>query len=156
MKGFLVVFVTVLAMTWLATRATLAKAHQSGDTWVFPVIRPVQWIYGCWLALGLAGALFGAVGPQGDRKVPAVCGVLFICFAAVTWPKAIYVSPTGVRQRGWLGGWRTEPWSQISEVKEKPDHSIVVRGPKDKIVFSPYHADPQRFLSEVCRHRDRC
>src|SRR5579859_528620 len=72
-------------------------------------------------------------GSAGDRKVPAVCGVLFICFAAVTWPKAIYVSPTGVRQRGWLGGWRTKPWSQIYEVKEKPDHSIVVRGPKDKI-----------------------
>ena len=57
-------------MTWLATRATLAKAHQSGDTWVFPVIRPVQWIYGFWLALGLAGALFGAVGPQGTGKSP--------------------------------------------------------------------------------------
>jgi hypothetical protein len=152
MKGFFVVFVTVLTMTWLGTRATRASAHQLGNEWVFPAIRPVHWIFGAALALGVSFVFFGFRGPQADRLVTVVGGLLFVFFPITAWPKAIYASSNGLRERTWYGGWRTQAWSQVSEVNEKRDGSIVVRGTNGKIVFSPYHADRERFLSEISRH----
>jgi len=152
MKGFFVVFLTVLTMTWLATRAKRASAQQLGNEWVFPVIRLVHWIFGAVLTLGVSLVFLGFRGPQAEQRVTVVGGLMFVLFPIIAWPKAIYASATGLRQRTWYGGWRVLAWSQVSEVNENHDRSTVVRSTTGKIVFSPYHADRERFLTEISDH----
>jgi hypothetical protein len=37
----------------------------------------------------------------------------------------------------------------VSDIKEKPDGSVVVRGKQGKIVLSKFHADREVFLEKV-------
>lgn len=152
MKGFFVVFLTVLILTWLATRATHEKAYAVDHVWIFPAVSALRWIYSAALAIGAGISFLGMRGPHSARTATVLGGLLFTSFALLTWPKAVYASQEGLRQRTWFGGWRNIGWSQISAIDEPRDRSVVVRSAAGNIVFSAYHADPERFLREISKH----
>lgn len=151
MKGFFVIVITAFVMSWIATQARNAKAAKLPNGWIFPPVRSIQLVF---FACNLMGAVFvvwGYLGPRQDRIVGICGGLFFVVFTAIAWPKAISSSEMGLRQQTWWHGWKIIEWEQVSSVEQKKDESIIVRSEHTKIIFSPYHADRNRFLQEVER-----
>lgn len=141
-------------MGWLASQARTAKARKHGHMVLFPPVRVLQAIFCAVLAMGATFVIGGYLGPLSDRTIVMLIGLLFIVFSALAWPKAVYVSKSGV-QRAWWGGWRTLAWPDLAEAKKQRDGSIVLRGNGVKIVFTQYHADQELFLSEIEKNASR-
>jgi hypothetical protein len=152
MKGFLVIVITAFALGWLGARARISKAKRTEDGWTFLPIRSVQFIYIATLLMGLSFILVGILGPQQDRTVGEIIGLVFAVLAVVSWPKAIEVNGRGLQQRSWCGRVRTMNWRDIVEVKTKRDDSIYLRGTTFKIVVSPYHSDRELFVMLLREH----
>jgi hypothetical protein len=72
-------------------------------------------------------------------------------FAVCTWPKAVEVSESQLRQRCWHGRWKEISWADVTSFKEKKSGSIIVYGRKNKIAFAAYHADREVFLEQLNR-----
>ena len=149
MKGFFVVLLTSLFLSWITARARTAKARKVGQNWIFAPIGAVEAVFSMGVAMGAAFVFFGARGPQADQAVVVSIGILFVLGSGLTWPKAIYLSESGLRQRTWYGGWKEILWSEVSSVYKKRDSSIVVRGRQSKIVFSSSHAGRELFTNEL-------
>lgn len=152
MKGFFVIIITLAIMGWLAAQARTARAQKVGQNWVFPLVRGLQVICFAVFSLGATFIVWGYLGPQSDRTTLVLGGLLIVAFSVVAWPKAVYVSASGIQQRSWWGGWKTLTWAQISEAKERPDGYMVLRGDGVKIIFTQYHADRELFLKEIRRN----
>jgi hypothetical protein len=148
-KGFFVIFLTALIMRWMAAQSRAAKARRIGQDWIFPPTRALQMVSVLGLTMGGVFAIFGFLGPQSDRNLLVIGGLLILAFAGATWPKAVWLSDSGFRQRSWCCRWKRISWSKVSEVKEKGDGSVVIRGKETKIVLSQFHADRKLFLEKV-------
>jgi putative Ca2+/H+ antiporter (TMEM165/GDT1 family) len=148
-KGFYIIIITAAVMGWLASQARTAKARQHGDTVLFPPVRVLQAIFCAVFVMGAVFVVCGYLSPLSDRTIGIWIGLLFIAFSVLAWPKAVYVSKSGVKQRAWWGGWRTLAWPDLAEAKKQRDGSMVLRGNGVKIVFTQYHADRELFLKEI-------
>jgi len=149
MKGFFVIVITALVLSWLAAQARKAKARRAGGTWLFPPITAVQILYGTLAMSGLGLVLAGYLGPLQDRDIVVSVGLLFVVFSSVTWPKTVELSKLGVRQRSWWGGWQIIHWEEITSSEQRRDGSVIVRAKNCKVVLSPFHADRDLFLRQV-------
>jgi hypothetical protein len=149
MKSLIVVFLTVLVLSYLASRALTVKAHPTGRGWIFSPINAVRIIYLALVSLALGLISLGIKGPQEDRRIVVIGGLLIFAFAIITWPKAIEMFELGVRQRSWYGKWKIILWSEIGDVQEKTDGSISIYGPSTKISLSKYHAGRDLFLEKM-------
>src|SRR5260370_33211815 len=101
MKGFFVILIVAVFLTWLANEARLSQARLKAGELIFAPIRACQGIYLVVLVLSLAAAFFGVWGHLADRKYALVGGSIFTIFTALTWPKAVLCSESGLRQRSW-------------------------------------------------------
>jgi hypothetical protein len=146
MKGFYVIVLTAAIMGWLAAQARTGKVRKLGNDWLFPPVRALQAIFCIVLLMGTGFVVWAYRGPRTDRTVGISIGLLFMVFSAVTWPKALHLSVSGVHQRSWWGGWKRMSWPQVSEAKEQPDGSVVLRGNNVNIIFTQYHAGREQFL----------
>jgi hypothetical protein len=149
MKGFFVILLTSLFLSWITARARTAKARKVGQNWVFAPVGAVEAVFSLGVAMGAVFVFFGARGPQADRTLVVSGGILFILGSGLTWPKAIRLSESGLRQHTWYGGWKEILWPEVSSVYKKRDSSIVVRGKQGKIVFSSSHAGRELFTTEL-------
>ncbi|SRR5258708_4503486 len=152
MKGFFVIAATAAILGWLTFQARTAEPQNLCGRWVFPLVRALHFLFFAVLAMGIAFVFFGFRGPENSRTTLVLIGVLFTIFPVVAWPKAVYLSESGLRQRTWWGKWKTLNWSELSDAKERPDNSLVLRGERVRIVFSRYHAGRQIFLDELRRN----
>jgi hypothetical protein len=150
-KGFFVVFLTLLIMGWVVAQARAAKAHQLGNDWIFPTIRVLQTICAIAISMGVWFMFFGLRTTATDRAISVTVGFSIIVFTAITWPKAIPLSESGLRQRSWRWGWKRIAWSEVSEVKENRDGSVVIRRKQTKIVLSQFHAGHKLFVGQLHR-----
>jgi hypothetical protein len=144
---------TIFALQYLTSEAQRAKGRRVNGDFLYPSVRGVEFIYSILLAVS-AGLLFISIrGSQSDRAFGIPGSSFFILLALLAWPKAIWLSSSGLRQRAWYGGWKRLQWEDVSEVVENQDRSIIVRGKDTKITFSPFHAERESFIKEVHRHQ---
>jgi hypothetical protein len=154
MKGFFVILLTATVLGLIAAQAKRSKAHRMGNNLLFSPVWTVQAVYIAVLAIGFGLVVLGYSGPQKDRTIVIVGGLLFIIFSVCTWPKAVEVSESQVRQRCWYGRWKEISWADVTSFKEKKSGSIIVSGRKNKIAFAAYHADREVFLERLNRNAD--
>ncbi len=151
MKGFFVVLLTVLISAWVTAQARLSTARKVGDYWTFPVTLGVRAVFSMGIALGLSGVALGLWGPDADRRIVGSIGTLFVVIGALGWPQTIVFFRNGLKQRTWYRTWKTIPWSDILEVRQRRDGSVLVRGANSKIVFSTDLSGRDQFLQEMER-----
>lgn len=150
MRGLLVIILTTAAMGWLAAQARHTKAQATADGYLFPVVRGVKVVYCAVLLMGIALALGGYFGSHGSETTVICIGLLFVVFALVTYPKAIYVSDEGIKQRSWRGQWKALYWSNMSEVIHGSDGAWRFQEKSGATIeFSQYHADCDLFIKQV-------
>lgn len=152
MKGFLVVVLTVLVSSWVASQALRSRPRKVGEYWTFPPTVAVRAVFSFGIALGASLAFFSLWGPKADRPITVSIGALFIAMASLGWPQTIAFFQNGLRQRTWYRKWKKIPWADIVEVKKRRDGSVMVRGKNSKIVFSTDHSGRDQFLEEMERH----
>jgi hypothetical protein len=151
LKGFFLVYLTVLIMGWIASQARAAKARHVGQDWIFPPAKGLEMAYVLAIVIGASVIFLGFRGREGERAITGSMGLLIIAFSVITWPKAIRLSETGLRQRSWCNGWKSIDWSDVSDIREKQDGSVVIHGKQCNVVFSQFHADRDSFLEKVRR-----
>ncbi len=152
MQRAIVVFLTALALTWLGARAVSAKAKHEDQVWVFEPIGGVIFFYCADVVIAVALLVGGALGPRSDRAVVCIGSVGLLAFAFLTWPKAVYLLKSGLRQRAWNMKWKAIEWSQAPKVEEKKGGSVFVRAGSEEIVLSGYHAGRSQFLEKLDRY----
>jgi hypothetical protein len=138
-------------MGWMAAQARSAKAYQIGQDWIFPPIRALQLVSVISVAMGAAFLFFGLRASGADRFIGISIGLSIISLSGITWPKAIRLSEYGLQQHSWYGGSKKIAWSEVSDVNERRDGSVVVRGKNARIVLSQFHSDRNLFLEKVHR-----
>ena len=148
MKNFYVMIITAIVMGWLAGCARNRRAKKAQDGWVFYPILAVRSVYVIFLAMAIGFMVWVYLGPKSDR-VLMLLGLLFVAFGSITWPKAIWSSASGLRQRRWWGGWKIIRWEDVDSYKERQDQCIVIRTAHEKLVFSPYQAGRDLFLEQL-------
>jgi len=145
-----------IVTSWLVSLGRSAKARKVGDDWLFPPITAVKTVFFLGGLMGLGLALLSL---HASRQEPqALWGVLgcslWVALCVGAFPKSVWLSESGIRQRTWYGGWKAVDWKKISEVKLRTwdgANSLVIRGDHTKIIFSSTHAGQEVFLEEVER-----
>jgi hypothetical protein len=149
-KRFWVIVITVAVSGWLAGSARLAKAtHLESGRWVFHPVRGVIFLYYVALCISVTSLIYGFVGPQVDRSLVLLAGAAFMFLCVLSWPKAVFISESGLRQRSWMLSWRNIPWADLRSVEEKKGGAVVVRGSRCKIELSQYHGGRAEFVNQL-------
>jgi hypothetical protein len=148
-KYFYIIFVTSVALGWLGGRAQRAKPRRVQDRWFFYPILSIYVLYVVFATMSTGFVIWGAFGPRDFRPVGISIGAAFLGFLGLTWLKTVEVSPKGLRQRAWWGGWKKVDWVDVSDYEERQDRCVVVRGHHCKIVVSPYHGGRDLFLEKL-------
>jgi hypothetical protein len=149
MKGFYVILITAFLLGIFAAQGKNAKARRVNDLWIFPPIIGLKIVYIVVAILGVGLIILGYFGPQKDQSVVCSGGLMFAIFACVTWPKAIVLSESSIRQRSWRGCWKTIGWCDLLPFETKRDGSVIIRSRSCRIVHSPYHAGHDLFIAEI-------
>jgi 4-amino-4-deoxy-L-arabinose transferase-like glycosyltransferase len=152
-EGPIVISATMFALQYLASEARRAKGRRVGESYLYPSARGVELIYSVAIAAGTGFLFFSIRQPEGDRLIGVICSLILILIGILAWPKAVWLSPSGLRQRAWYGRWKILPWEDVTEVVDEQDRSVIVRGKRTKIVFSPFHAEREAFIKDVHRHQ---
>jgi hypothetical protein len=150
LKGFFVLVLIGIVMGNITSQASRTKVKKVSNGVRFPVVRFVLAIYQACLIMGVGFIFAGYHDPR--EGVVIVGGVLFVLLSILTWPKAVEISATGLRQRTWRGVWKTIDWRDIVNTEERKDRSIVVRTKICKITHSSCHADRSLFLQKLKEH----
>jgi hypothetical protein len=152
MKGAIVIIVVSFMLAWLPFLARGAKPKRDGESWIFPAMAAVHFVYCGGMLLGLLLIVLALTGPSDDRNLIITGGLGFFLFSVLTWPKAIWVQPAGILQRSWYGGSKYLPWHVVSKVKSRRDRSIIVTDRSQLIVFTPFHVARDYFLEKLAEH----
>ncbi len=152
-EGPVVIAATMYGLQYLASEARRSRGRRVGESYIYPSARGVELIYSALIAACTGFLFFSIRQPQGHRLGGILGSLTFMLMGIFAWPKAVWLSPSGLRQRAWYGGWKILPWEDVSNVIEEQDRSIVIRGKDTKIVFSPFYAERDAFIKEVHRHQ---
>src|SRR4051812_26945346 len=107
----------------------MVKGAKARSRMIFAPVPLVRVVYSVLLALMIALiALASRTGAKYDRTVGFAVGTFFALFAVVTWPKAVWLTDVGLRQRCWYGVWRSITWSAVTRVKQTRNGSVAVWG----------------------------
>ena len=99
---------------------------------------------------GIVGLTFLIIRDAAGEKWWIIFGGVFVVvFFCLMWPSTITITNAGLEQRRWWQRTRSIPWSEVTAVLKNSDGEILVVGRHDRVGFTPYHVDPQRFLNEV-------
>jgi hypothetical protein len=148
MKGFIVVFLISLILTWMASQVRQSKSIETIDGSRFRAVRTVYVAYVFVLILSLF-LCFSTVHNREERRTTWIIGCSLGGFAILTWPKTIYLRPSGVFQQSWYGGWKSMTWKAIIKVKKRRDGSIAVTDGSRIIALSQYYAGHDSFLEQM-------
>jgi hypothetical protein len=118
---------------------------------MFPPTQALQMVSAIGIAFSTAFVFAGIWGPASDRALLVVAGLLIFSFVLASWPKTVWISESGLRQRSWSCRWKRIAWPEVSDVKERRDGSVEIRGNGTKIVLSQFHADRRLFLEKIRR-----
>jgi hypothetical protein len=142
-------------MRLLTAEAQVSKGRRVGEYYIFSPVRALEGIYSIAAAMGASFLYFGMRASGQDKRVGIATGLVGLVFALTTWPKGIWTSESGVKQRSWFGRWKLICWPDVIKITEARDGSIVIRSSGTKIEFSKYHAGRELFLGEIRRHCPR-
>jgi hypothetical protein len=139
MKGALAMFLGLVAAKLIVSSARSTRGRRRGDDCFFPVTTAIEVVWSLAIAMGASLIYFGVVGPRSDRVIVTSIGTFFVLTCSLTWPKSIWLSELAARQRSWYGSWKTIPWTDLQDVKQDRDGSVVLCGTHRKIRFSTSH-----------------
>jgi hypothetical protein len=156
MNRFWVILGVSIVTSWLVSRARRARAHKVGGAWLFPPINAVKGVFflGGLMGLGLAVLCIHAYKQEPEALWGAIGCVIWVALCAGSFPKSVWLSESGIRQRTWYGRWKAIGWERISEIKLRTwdgSNCLVIRGDRMKINFSSTHAGREFFMEEVGR-----
>jgi hypothetical protein len=155
MRHFWVILWIMLITSWLVARARHTNAQKVGDDWLF---RPIAAVKAVFIIAGMMGLALAVLSMHASRNQPqALWGTLgcsiWVALCIGGYPKCIWLTQSGLRQRTWYGRWKELEWKNISAVKQRKwdgSNSVIVRG-DETIVFQVTHAGRKLFLEEVER-----
>jgi len=148
LKGFFVILVTAFVMSWMMSQARTLAAREKDGVWILNVVVGLRIVCLAVLALGLS-LIVGGLRQRDDRILLIVLGTIFSGFTVITWPKNVEILPSGLQQRNWYGKRKFVSWRDITEVVEKRDGTVIVKGEGTRIELSPYHVGRDTLLDRL-------
>lgn len=153
MRQFWIIFFISLITGWVTSQARSRKARRVDQSIIFGLAPLMAAVFvGC----AVMGATFVGVALAGRAEQPRLMyvhgGFAFMSLSVLGWPKAVVVSPSGIRQRSWVGRWKMIPWSELKEVKRQYDGTLLLVGRHKQIYFTQYQVDRDDLLSEIRSH----
>ena len=154
MTRFWVILGIFLVSSWIGAQAKAARARKVGSDWLFPPVLSVRAVFLIAAAMGFALAILcmQAARHEAEAYWGMWGSLLWAMLCVFGFPKSIWVSEIGLRQRNWFGSWKTLKWEAVTGLRLRKwdgSGSLVVYGENATIVFSSAHGGRERFLEEL-------